>query len=164
MRFFTHLGALFPEGHYQTIQRLHLHSCSNLFSINNILMHVHVLVLLYIIINMRLIRSKIFPTSCVAQPSQDKQLWPSLIQSHNQNMKCNSLAFCIVSSLQYSFKTSEFKTSHFHLNEILISLLVYTAACIMCMSSLLLICWRVFLMFGVWVSVPRFLVFSSVPT
>ena len=41
-----HLGALFPEGHYQTIQRLHLHSYSNLFSINNILMHVHVLVLI----------------------------------------------------------------------------------------------------------------------
>ena len=88
-----------------------------------------------------------------------KQLWP-----HNQNVNVTFCVFYLLSGYSSkTFRSSEM--SHFRLYQIHISLFILIAACITFMSSFLLICWRFFLMFGVWLSVPRlFIVFSSVST
>ena len=121
---------------------------------------------LYTIVNMKLIRSRILPTSCVAQPSQRQSNSCDLL-SYNHTTRMWNVTFCVFCLLSgYSSKTfRSSEMSHFHLYQIHISLFILIAACIICMSSFLLICWRFFPMFGVWLSVPRlFIVFSSVLT
>ena len=110
-----------------------------------------------------MIWSRILPTSCVAQ----RQSNSCDLLSYNHTTRMWNVTFCVFYLLSsYSSKTfRNSEMSHFRLYQIHISLFILIAACIICMSSFLLICWRFFPMFGVWLSVPRlFIVFSSVST
>ena len=80
----------------------------------------------------------VLPT-CVAQQSREHL---SAVTSHMQ-LQYVSCSLCNVNLSSYSSVTSRSsKMSHFCLYQIQISWFIFLAACIVCMSSLLLICWR----------------------